>query len=159
MIDIDLDRAKALVNECIAERGAEYVYEKEGSSCKYVHNVGERVANEYGETEDDFSEATPGCLVGAALHRAGVPLERMGIWSRNDDGSYDLIEKLTAEGLVSVTQEANNFLGNCQSSQDNGVPWGQAAEAAARGKEFRKVYDENNQHTGEFKECDGAMVG
>lgn len=140
MIDIDIDRAKALVQECIAERGAEYTYEKEGYSCKYVHGVGYD-EDEWGDGEENFSNATPGCLVGAVLHKAGVPLEKMGTYARNDEGSYDLIEHLTADGLVHVSQEANNFLGNVQSSQDAGAPWGQAAEVAARGMILDRTYD------------------
>ncbi|AWN05155.1 hypothetical protein SEA_VORVOLAKOS_75 [Streptomyces phage Vorvolakos] len=140
MIDIDIDRAKALVNELIAERGADYVYEKEGSSCKYVHGVGYD-EDEWGDGEENFSKATPGCLVGAVLHKAGVPLESMGTYSRNDEGSYDLIEHLTADELVHVSQEANNFLGNVQASQDAGAPWGLAAEKAAQGMILDRTYD------------------
>lgn len=157
MIDIDLDKAKALVDECIAERGAEYVYEKEGSSCKYVHGVEEILVNEW-ETKDDFTHATPGCLVGAALHKAGVPLESMGTHYRNDQGSFDLVEHLTEEGLISVSQEANNFLGNCQASQDAGAPWGPAAQAAATGHQMENTYDESGHKTGEFVKREGAIV-
>jgi hypothetical protein len=141
MIDIDLDKAKALVDECIAERGAEYVYEKEGSSCKYVHGVDESIEDEWGDTVENFTNATPGCLVGAVLHKAGIPLDKMGTYSRNDEGSYDLIEHLTSDELVTVSQEANNFLGNVQSSQDAGAPWGQAMEAASRGMILDRQYD------------------
>lgn len=140
MIDIDIDRAKALVNELIAERGADYVYEKEGSSCKYVHGVKYDEA-EWGDGQESFSEAVPGCLVGAVLHRAGVPLDQMGTYSRNEEGSYDLIEHLTADELVNVSREANNFLSNVQSSQDAGAPWGVAAEMAAQGKILGRTYD------------------
>lgn len=157
MINIDLDKAKALVDECIAERGAEYVYEKEGSSCKYVHGIEEVLVNEW-ETKDDFTHATPGCLVGAALHKAGVPLEKMGTPYRNDQGSFDLVENLTEDGLISMSQEANNFFGNCQASQDSGAQWGPAAQAAARGNQLENTYDGDGQKTGVFAEREGAIV-
>jgi hypothetical protein len=159
MIDIDIDRAKALVQECIAERGAEYKYEKEDASCKYVHGVEQVWNDELEEYEDEsFDSATPGCLVGAALHKAGIELFNLGTSDRNDDGSYDLIEKLTSEGLVTVSQEANNFLGNCQASQDAGAPWGRSAEEAARGMQLENTYDESGHKTGEFVARQGAIV-
>lgn len=160
MIDIDIDRAKALVQECIAERGAEYTYEKESNSCKYVHGVGYD-EDEWGDGEENFSNATPGCLVGAALHRAGIPLESMGTYYRNDQGVYDLIEHLKSDGLLAMSEEASNFFGNAQSSQDAGVPWGKAAEMAAQGKILDRTYDYSVSpaKAGPLIEREGSPVG
>lgn len=161
MITIDLDKAQALVAECIAERGEDYVYTKdEGThSCQYVHGVSD-VWNE--DTEEyeqvSFDDATPGCLVGMALHKAGIPLESLGSRERNEDGSFDLISKLESDGLVWVSMEAQNYLGNAQCSQDLGVPWKRAAEAAARGKSLEHTYDGTGRKTGEFVERDNYAV-
>lgn len=161
-VHIDLAKAQSLVAECVAERGADYTYEKEGSTCKYVHNVGQVMgANEY-EYEDDFAEATPGCLIGLALSKAGVPLDFMG-GHRNMNGSMDMMMHAAQAGLITFTEEADNYFANCQSSQDSGAEWGKAAEAAARGKQLDKSFDYNDYENGNpkflgFVEQDGEPV-
>ena len=161
-VHIDLAKAQSLVAECIAERGEDYVYEKEGSTCKYVHNVGKVMGeNEY-EYEDDFSEATPGCLVGLALLKAGVPLSFMG-GSRNMDGSSDLLRAASDYGVITFDDQVDSYFANVQASQDNGAEWGKSAEAAIRGKQLDKKYNYSNYVNGEpeflgFEEEDGHHI-
>jgi hypothetical protein len=161
-VHIDLAKAKALVEECIAERGEKHVYEKEGSTCKYVHNVGQVMGENEFEYEDDFSEAVPGCIVGLALSKAGVPLEFMG-GSRNMDGSNDLLDAAQRHGHLTYTDQAEAFLGNCQASQDGGAEWGEAAKQAALGNQLDKEYNYSNYVDGEpefvgFRVIPGAPI-
>jgi hypothetical protein len=163
MIEIDLDRAKALVNECIKERGEDFVYEKEDSesSCLYVHGVNREWDEDQEEyTILDFNNATPGCLVGAALHKAGVPLDKMGDARRNESGSYDLIRDLELrDELVKVSEHAVNYFANAQASQDAGAPWGMASEAAAKGQTLQPNRDdETGMKTGKFDALSGDPV-
>lgn len=160
-VHIDLAKAQSLVAECIAERGEDFVYKKAHGeySCQYVHDVSDVWNEDTEEYEDvNFADATPGCLVGMALHKAGVPLESLGSRDRNEDGSFDLIAKLESEGWVTVTTDAQNYFGNAQCSQDLGAPWKRAAEAAARGKSLENAYDETGRKAGEFVERDNYAV-
>lgn len=158
-VHIDLAKAQSLVAECIAERGADYTYEKEGSTCKYVHNVGQVMGQNEFEYEDDFSEATPGCLIGLALSKAGVPLEFMG-GNLNMDGSMDMMKHAAEAGYITFTDQADNYFANCQSSQDSGAEWGKSAEAAARGRQLDKKfnYDGIEPEFIGFEEEDGEPV-
>jgi hypothetical protein len=161
-VHIDLAKAQSLVAECIAERGEDYVYEKEGSTCKYVHNVGQVMGENEFDYEDDFTDATPGCLVGLALSKVGVPLEFMG-GSRNMDGSMDLMKAVADAGYITFTEQADAFLANCQSSQDGGAPWGTVLEPASKGKQLDRHYDYSQYENGEpkfigFREVEGSPV-
>lgn len=159
MLNLDLKKAQELVAECIAERGEDYVYEKQSGSCMYVHNIEAAWEPEREEYEDDFTNATPGCLVGMALKKGGVPLETMGSGVQNDNGSYDLLNHLQAHGFVTFTDTASGFLANAQASQDAGAPWGLAVEAATRGMQLEPQYDEDTGRlTGKFEEREGARV-
>lgn len=162
MIEIDLAKAKSLIAECIEERGEEYKYEKEDgtSSCRYVHGIEEIPTDEdCFDYEDSYTNATPGCLIGLALHKAGVPLEELGKGLRNESGSIDLLAKLERENLVKVTFAASNYFANAQSSQDGGAPWGKSADAAARGKVLESKYSASGMKLeGEFIECSDWAV-
>jgi len=139
MLHVDLKRAQELVAESIESRGADYEYPKQDGTCYYVH--GTRVWDEDEERYVmDFSTATPGCLVGDALKRGGIPLEVMG-GEYNDTSSNELLRKLQEGGWLTYTDSASAYLGNAQASQDNGAPWGMAASAAARGEILDKVYE------------------
>lgn len=159
-VHIDFEKAQSLVAECIAERGEDYVYQKQAaSSCMYVHGIVEIPVDEdsYDYTED-FSKATPGCIVGAVLHKAGVSLEDLGKGSRNESGSFDLISNLEYDELVTVSDQAQNYLANAQTSQDRGVPWGVSAKGAAEGKSFYVDYDMSGKSTGKYEGHDNYSV-
>ncbi|UVD39740.1 hypothetical protein SEA_ROSEPHARIE_77 [Streptomyces phage RosePharie] len=160
MLHVDLQRAKELVAESIASRGADYTYDKRGGSCLYVH--AEEVWNEAEERyELDYSTATPGCLVGDALKRGGIPLEAMGGEYTNDVDSNDLLSKLQARDFLTYTDSAAAYLSNAQTSQDKGAPWGRAASAAANGDTLEKVMEHDTDGkfwNGEWYTVPGLIV-
>lgn len=158
MLNLDLKKAQELVAECIAEKGEDYVYKKEGSSCKYVHDVDSTYNPDDDSFTDSFDNATPGCIVGSALHKGGIPLDVMGYSNINDSGSIDLLQGLARRHLITFTEDADAFLANAQSSQDGGAPWGRSAEAAARGNQLDRAYDEFGERTGEFIEREGSPL-
>lgn len=158
MLYLDLKKAQDLVAEAVAEKGEGYVYEKEGYSCLYVHGIDSVWNPETEEYEKSFDDATPGCIVGNALKRGGVPIEALGTGMHNDSDVSSLLNFLQKKEFVTFSDTAKSYLYNVQSSQDLGVPWGIAAEAAARGKTMDIRYDENGQPTGEYFENDGASL-
>lgn len=97
--------------EAVAEKGDDYVYTNpEGesakgsaASCYYVHGD------------------VPGCLVGNALHRLGVPL--WALEARELRGAYSV-----AKEVIDVTDDRGTYtmLGSVQDAQDNGAMWGDA---------------------------------
>jgi hypothetical protein len=125
MLDLNFNKAKSLVEESIASRGEDYVYQKNGNSCAYVHNIGDVWDAENERFEDDFSSATPGCLVGDALKRGGIPLETMG-GDVNTEGSDSLLTLLSWRRHLTYTEKASLYLNNLQTSQDNGATWGES---------------------------------
>lgn len=152
MLNLDLKKAQELVAECIAERGEDYVYEKEGTSCRYVHNVRDNWNPFDEDYENDFVDATPGCLVGMVLNKGGIPLEAMGTNSLNEEGSDNLLGSLSVKGFVTFTDGAASFLANAQAAQDVGHAWGPATEAAMRGQALEWKYDEYGVRTTEAVE-------
>jgi len=150
---LDMDKAKELVSLAIAEKGEEYVYQREGTVCSYVHQVGEVWDEESDTYEEDYSSAVPGCLVGHALHLGGISLEVLSGY--NLDGSHDLLSALKrANEIGEVSDRAAHYLAQVQGSQDNAAPWGLANEAALRGKMLYKKFDMYGRFTGEFNEND-----
>ncbi|MFJ8818180.1 hypothetical protein [Amycolatopsis thermoflava] len=116
-IVIDVDRALQLLREVVAERGADTVYQpvRLGASrpdraplpnCVYAHN------------------GAPSCLVGHALHRAGVPVEDLAkMTGQIDELSW------WPESLDVGSDAVEVFLA-AQYAQDEGSPWGDALAAA-----------------------------
>lgn len=148
---LGMDKAKELVSLAIAERGEEYVYQREGTVCSYVHQVDEVWDEESDTYEEDYSSAIPGCLVGHALHLGGISLQVLS--SYNLDGSDDLLHALKRVNEIGeVSDRAAHYLSQVQGSQDNGASWGLANEAALRGKMLCKKFDANGMFTGEFAE-------
>ncbi|AZF95863.1 hypothetical protein SEA_OLICIOUS_76 [Streptomyces phage Olicious] len=154
MLTLDFKKAQELVAEAIAAKGADFVYEKEGSSCKYVHGI-DRVWDEEEECYIDsgFENAVPGCLVGDALKRGGIPIEVLGGEYVNDSGSDELLSTLQDKDFVRVSDRAREYLGDLQASQDSGAAWGVADEKARQGIQFVPVFDGDNKKTGELREC------
>lgn len=139
---IDLNKARELAHEALRMRGPSYIYrnppltpdgERNEDSCYYVHHAG------LWEQGDKSAPANPvcGCIVGYALHEAGIPLEvlrEVGDESDgNDTGSMsagELLLTLQSRGLLTVTQDARDYLRSVQSDQDDGVSWGVAVRKA-----------------------------
>ncbi|MFF5471025.1 hypothetical protein [Streptomyces achromogenes] len=119
MIELTLDRVKELLNEAVAEKGADYVYTtpdgKQGTpeyqpTCLYVH--GDK----------------PGCIVGHALHRAGVSLSLL-LEEEQDDAS-SVLRSLAQLGVLSYTDGVSQLLYEAQQRQDHGTSWGEAVQQA-----------------------------
>lgn len=143
MIQIDLPRAKELLQQCVEERGADYVYTNpigNRNPCLYVH--GTEFANKFmGDSQCasnvekiEKSEPTPGCIVGLALYKAGVSLENLD----SDGTAYGLILRLVEKEIISVSDGAGKFFRLVQRKQDTGMPWGQALDNAI--DEFNYAY-------------------
>jgi hypothetical protein len=158
MLYLDFEKAQQLVNEAIAEKGENYVYEKEGNSCHYVHGVTRAWDSCKEDYVSAFDDATTGCLVGHALKLGGVPLEVMGKGMHNDSDAQSLLKKLESTGFITAMDKVRWYLTNLQQSQDLGTPWGRAAEAAARGKVVEPILDDACDPTGEYTESDGIPL-
>lgn len=161
MLYLDFEKAQQLVNEAIAEKGEDYVYEKEGNSCHYVHGITKAWDSLQEDYVSAFDDATTGCLVGHALKLGGVPLEAMGAGHRNDSDANNLLSKLEQTGFITVVDKVRWYLNNLQQSQDLGTPWGKAAEAAARGKVLEpalELKDGAYVRSGTYTESDGVSL-
>lgn len=111
MITIDLARARELINECIDDRGEDYVYEKpSGSSvCLYVHHYEEGVSS-------------AGCIVGMALNKAGIPLDEID----TQMNASHLLRLLEDNEMLEVSNNAVEYLQYVQDRQDKGATWADA---------------------------------
>lgn len=107
-IVIDGARALQLVREVVAEHGADTVYNMPGERCRYVWN-------------DACS-----CLVGHALHRAGVPID---VLAQVDDGNKSSIEVAEIPGCE-LDDQARWIFVVAQEAQDSGFTWGRAGADA-----------------------------
>jgi hypothetical protein len=108
MIELTLEKAIELVEQAIADRGEDYVYERpeDVEECQYVHG-------------DE-----PGCIVGYILHAAGVDLgtlhDNEGIWA-----SF-VTNNLAMQNVLAADYGVACFLDSIQGEQDRGKTWGQA---------------------------------
>lgn len=151
---IDRDKAVELLNEAVAEKGADYIYEtpslvvldatgvsllppqhpdsprkingyaawafpqRNASRCLYVHTDGD--------------ELYCGCIVGNALHRAGVPLMKL-IQNENAAALCHNIEQ-DDDLDITITDDARLLFDGVQAKQDGRGggrrwPWGEAVQA------------------------------
>jgi hypothetical protein len=129
-ITIDRDRALDLLNQAITQRGSDYVYERpdDGLTCFYWHQEGD----------------TPGCIVGLALHLAGVERETLRkadtIPPRGASHSGTTIASVVARGVlandgVTLTPGAVSLLNQVQARQDDNETWGDAVKHGVRDSE------------------------
>jgi hypothetical protein len=106
------DRAVELLEELIAEFGADYVYQPpDGTHCVYVH--------------DD----QPSCGVGHVLARAGVPVDVLA--SVDGTNFASVTEAVVFEDYVEP--DALDLLGVFQLAQDDHAPWGESLRRAVGG--------------------------
>lgn len=101
------------LRDLAAER-PDYVYsnpdiENSPSACLYVHG-------------DE-----PGCIVGAALHRLGVPLDVLSAYE--GEGASTLLHYLNDDGVTSVSDDVRQRVSNVQRDQDGREPWAKAVKA------------------------------
>lgn len=107
----------------VDEKGEGFVYEQkpeyEGSSstqCVYVY------------------QGKADCMVGQFLVKAGVPLERLAEADNSHYGqgvpALELVSQLQDEGVLSMSETAQEALGYAQGHQDIGETWGYALRGA-----------------------------
>ncbi len=120
LIEIDGPKALELLAEAVEAKGEDYVYPRgDFDGCSYVR--------------DD----QPSCLVGHALFRAGLGVDVLRALDVGDYGDSDSaigeVCKVSADLFgFAVTDAAERALRVAQASQDCGVPWGEALEAAKK---------------------------
>lgn len=120
LIEIDGPKALALLSEAVEAKGADYVYPRaDYDGCSYVR------------------DGAPSCLVGDALHRAGLSMAVLTMIEAADyedgDTAIGVVCRVSAELFgFAVSDEALRALETAQMKQDFGVPWGEAPESAKR---------------------------
>lgn len=136
-IHIDMEKANALLTECVAERGESYVYEKPLSyhgyadDCAYVHDYEVTYYDEDGRHREATPELMkPGCLIGLALNKAGVELGAFLDLQVNNEDSHAALDALQEASVLTYDKDAAELLNRAQMHQDKGVPWGEAVELA-----------------------------
>lgn len=138
--ELTRELAIELLGQAVAEKGEDYVYanEEQPGSCTYVHGYRDVTVMEtefnVEETETiQVAPLTPGCLVGNALHRFGVPLEAFAELGLNDDTPVaTALSDLEAHGYLTYTRGAQIVLSVAQNNQDQGCTWGASVETAVR---------------------------
>ena len=139
-ITITGESAMKALEDCVDEMGREYVYEAEGAdtedSCAYIHNV----KNEgFGSEFDTYSvtpDSVPGCLIGHALVKLGVPMKTfldLGLNTGHD--ASEALLKLKQERIVDFPNEVQfqavvSAYNRAQYRQDSGHGWGVALDVA-----------------------------
>lgn len=117
MITIDLPRALELLEAEVNERGADYVYETPNEHmCVYA-------------TRTDDGQIKPSCLVGCALVRAGVDVNKL--YKYAEAGSVgSLVDCFGKDLELDIDRAAIAAFDEAQGIQDAKKPWGVALEAA-----------------------------
>lgn len=119
MYHLSTEQAMAALEVVVAEAGEDYVYESPrhmqggDESCFYVHR------------DPDGSDARPGCLVGTALHRLGVPLGELEKHEGTD--AFTMLWHIT-----DLPDRARGAFSGAQEAQDTGETWGEALRQAKR---------------------------
>lgn len=132
---MDHHKAIELLREVVAEVGADHVYNapivRDSGAfgmCRYVHHDGNY-------TDSIEGDATPGCIVGQALHRYGVSLEFLNQVEGLGADQIAIKEHLNRKHIPAhidppITEKAGQVLRAAQWEQDNGLPWGVALAKA-----------------------------
>lgn len=118
---IDAEIALRTLDECVKERGPDYKYRavaggSRAKQCLYWH-----------------PDNTPGCIVGLALYKLGVPKEHLVRWNHCAIGLA--LKDMNATGITNSTLLAELIFQAAQVDQDNGAPWGEAVAHARRNYE------------------------
>jgi hypothetical protein len=119
-VEIDKDKAIALLEECVTERGEAYSYTKEFGEdvCKYV------------------KDGKPACLIGLALTKVGVPINYLESFDSGLMTVKTVFESerqedwLNIHDYVTIDLEGLHVLSRAQTLQDFGYTWGIALERA-----------------------------
>lgn len=136
---LTLDKVHSMVEEAIAEKGADYIYPNFGPSCTYVdHESG------YDKHGEPTRYVRRGCIVGHifidALKLDMLELSGMSV---NGESARQFIGYLTRQGEIELPygderDEIMTYLSALQQSQDAGKPWGIANEMAKSGLTWNK---------------------
>lgn len=110
---VDAALALELLDRAVAEKGADFVYERRALSCRYAH------------------EGKPDCIVGHVLVYLGVPAERL---TCIEGMAFDMtiLHHVEIEFGLAFTSKAVMALSIAQSEQDSGTPWALAVAEARR---------------------------
>lgn len=133
MIEITLDTAIAALKGAVDEKGADFVYRPQDydgfESCYYVHSDHEGPEHREMMEFEDLKNVVPGCIVGNALHRLGVPLRDMIKFE--GDPARQLLDGLADNDMITLAEdEVDSVFRIAQSMQDVGNNWGLAYEKA-----------------------------
>lgn len=107
-IHLDTPTVLKVLEECVRDRGPDYVYRAVHNVCLYWHG----------------DEDAPGCIVGLALYKLGVSADELR--THNSIDAAAILSQLRESGTVTYTGEALHLLLSVQSDQDIGIPWGTA---------------------------------
>lgn len=135
-VELSYERAMALVNQAIEERGEDYVNPKylPGTS----NSTGWVDSESWVQAEESTNEGackyvingTPSCIVGYVLHHAGIPVETMEEFDQLSSLAGAVMSRLEYRGLLKLEGSAYALLSQLQAFQDDGKPWGLALERA-----------------------------
>lgn len=123
----ELGEARELLAKAIAERGEDYVYERQDGAddCMYLTYEGYDYDAEYA-TSTPKCPTGAACLVGYVLVEKGVPLlEIAGVEGNNATGAMEMLGAFENPVIRKALNDA-------QSRQDAGQPWGEAVAAFER---------------------------
>lgn len=79
------------------------------AACYYVHT-----------SPEDETQLSPGCLIGVALHKVGVPLEELRKYE--GQAAWSVLRVL----MPHLSADTVNFAGDIQAWQDQRKTWGEA---------------------------------
>lgn len=129
MLHIDKDKALELLKAAVELKGEDYVYKKVNGSCMYVDIpwVWDDEVEHYVYVPE---EATHSCLIGVALHLAGIPLAAFTDLFVNEEDASAALYALQEEGLVEFDEIVSRIFMKAQGFQDQGLTWGEALRAA-----------------------------
>jgi hypothetical protein len=114
VINLTLQRAKELIEQAIAEKGADYEYHRtDDAQCLNWHRVG-----------DDY---VPGCIIGHVFHYLGFTHEDTG-----EGSASGCLDQLRSSGLIEFEELVPGFCDAIQDEQDNGASWGSAYASGQR---------------------------
>lgn len=126
-IEVTLAKVRDAMKATVAARGEDYQYKAHFDSCRNVQRA-------YGD--DGQWVNAPGCMVGDALHRLGVPLDSMSAPGVNDATADDLLSALIHNEVVVIPQGEDSevigmYLLAAQGVQDkDDRTWGEALREA-----------------------------
>lgn len=130
MFTITPSVALELLEAVVAEAGEDHVYGVATPVCLYAEYPLDEYDEYGGMVDRDAPPVGPGCIVGHALHMAGLPLEALA--QMDNYGSIteaDHREWLVAHG-IDLTPEAQQVFYAAQLYQDRGCTWGHALDNA-----------------------------